>query len=184
MLCLSYFSKGFISGSQMNTICSNCGHQNRAGTLICDKCGTMLEELVKARETNQTIQFVESPSNDSGNDQSPDALVLTVKRAVGQPPFILDNRNREYFVGRSDASVTADIDLGLFNGVNYGVSRRHARIFFAENAWMVEDLGSTNGSYLNRHRINQGTQRIIQNGDELVFGKMIVLAYFTNDDFA
>jgi pSer/pThr/pTyr-binding forkhead associated (FHA) protein len=32
-------------------------------------------------------------------------------------------------------------------------SQVHARVFHADGQWYVEDLGSTNGTYLNRHRV-------------------------------
>jgi two-component system, cell cycle response regulator len=50
------------------------------------------------------------------------------------------NRN-EVVLGRgSDCDIQVDRD---------SVSRRHARVFRAGEQWLVEDLGSTNGSYVN-----------------------------------
>ena len=49
------------------------------------------------------------------------------------------------------------------------VSNFHARIYPKDGAWHVEDLGSTNGTYLNRQRVS-GTVEL-QAGDEVRVGK-------------
>jgi diguanylate cyclase (GGDEF)-like protein len=57
----------------------------------------------------------------------------------------------EIVVGRgSDCDIQIDRD---------SVSRRHARIYRVNNAWHVEDLGSTNGSYINDVPIQQSPLR-------------------------
>ena len=49
------------------------------------------------------------------------------------------------------------------------VSNFHARLYPQNGAWHVEDLGSTNGTYLNRQRVS-GTVEV-QAGDEVRVGK-------------
>ncbi len=48
------------------------------------------------------------------------------------------------------------------------VSRRHAEIVRAGEGFVVRDVGSLNGTYLNRERLEEAT---LQNGDELQIGK-------------
>ncbi|MGH2787209.1 MAG: FHA domain-containing protein FhaB/FipA [Actinomycetota bacterium] len=52
------------------------------------------------------------------------------------------------------------------------VSQVHARIFAKNNTFMLEDLGSTNGTYLNRRRINAPTE--LQKGDQVKIGKTVL----------
>lgn len=52
------------------------------------------------------------------------------------------------------------------------VSSIHARIFAKDGAYVVEDLGSTNGTYLNRRRITSPTE--VQRGDQLKIGKTVL----------
>ncbi|MGH2729675.1 MAG: FHA domain-containing protein FhaB/FipA [Actinomycetota bacterium] len=52
------------------------------------------------------------------------------------------------------------------------VSQVHARIFAKDDNYMVEDLGSTNGTYLNRRRITQPTE--VQRGDRIKIGMTVL----------
>jgi hypothetical protein len=52
------------------------------------------------------------------------------------------------------------------------VSQVHARIFAKNNSYMVEDLGSTNGTYLNRRRVTQPTE--VQRGDRVKIGMTVL----------
>lgn len=52
------------------------------------------------------------------------------------------------------------------------VSQMHARIFSKDDRLMVEDLGSTNGTYLNRNRISSPTQ--LHRGDRVKIGKTVL----------
>lgn len=52
------------------------------------------------------------------------------------------------------------------------VSQMHARIFPRGDRFMVEDLGSTNGTYLNRQRITSATE--LQRGDKVKIGKTVL----------
>ncbi|MDQ3646818.1 MAG: FHA domain-containing protein [Actinomycetota bacterium] len=52
------------------------------------------------------------------------------------------------------------------------VSQVHARIYPKDGALMLEDLGSTNGTYLNRRRITSPTE--LQRGDQVKVGKTVL----------
>ena len=49
------------------------------------------------------------------------------------------------------------------------VSRRHAELARSAGAWIVRDVGSLNGTYVNRQRIED--QAPLKNGDELQIGR-------------
>jgi pSer/pThr/pTyr-binding forkhead associated (FHA) protein len=52
------------------------------------------------------------------------------------------------------------------------VSQVHARIFAKDDSFVVEDLGSTNGTYLNRRRISAPTE--LHKGDQVKIGKTVL----------
>jgi pSer/pThr/pTyr-binding forkhead associated (FHA) protein len=64
-------------------------------------------------------------------------------------------------IGRgNDAAIRLDDDY---------VSTRHARIASSGDQWFVEDLGSTNGTYIGSHRLTQPTS--LQLGSQVRIGK-------------
>lgn len=52
------------------------------------------------------------------------------------------------------------------------VSQVHARIFARDESYFIEDLGSTNGTYLNRKRVAGATE--LQRGDRVKIGKTVL----------
>lgn len=50
------------------------------------------------------------------------------------------------------------------------ISSRHARLFYNQDQWWVEDLGSTNGTLINGHRLD--TPTVITHGDQLQLGQI------------
>lgn len=71
----------------------------------------------------------------------------------------------ELTIGRSDQCQVR------VEGDTY-VSSVHARIFQRDGSYMVEDLGSTNGTYLNRRRITAPAE--LQRGDRVKVGKTVL----------
>jgi pSer/pThr/pTyr-binding forkhead associated (FHA) protein len=97
---------------------------------------------------------------------------LTVERgdAAGSE-FILDGD--ESYIGRWDADngIFPDVDLDSHDQ-EAKVSRRHARIIRRDGQFLVEDLGSTNGTYVNRgRRLLPGNPQSLADGDEIIVGK-------------
>ncbi len=55
------------------------------------------------------------------------------------------------------------------------VSRRHAEVRFTDEAWLVRDLESTNGTYVNGVRISGGDQQPLRPRDIVQFGKVALI---------
>ncbi|MBX3170280.1 MAG: FHA domain-containing protein [Candidatus Eremiobacteraeota bacterium] len=85
-----------------------------------------------------------------------------------QLPLIYDRS----LVGRlSEADgVKPEIDLADFG--EGGVSRRHAQIVRAEGQVYLEDLSSSNGTFLNGVRLQPGLQSPLKHQDEVRFGSL------------
>ncbi|MGC4089739.1 MAG: FHA domain-containing protein [Polyangiaceae bacterium] len=60
-------------------------------------------------------------------------------------------------------------DLMLPKG---NVSKRHARLLYRDGRFIVTDLNSTNGTYVNRRRITQAT--IVREGDRIYIGDFVL----------
>jgi hypothetical protein len=76
-------------------------------------------------------------------------------------------------IGRWDADngIFPDVDLDAYDP-EAKVSRRHARIIRENNRYQIEDLGSTNGTFVNRgRRLIPGNRQLLNDGDEVIVGK-------------
>ena len=76
-------------------------------------------------------------------------------------------------IGRwdADSGIFPDVDLDE-DDPEAKVSRRHARIINHNGQYFIEDLGSTNGTFVNRgRRLLPGKRQLLQNGDEIIVGK-------------
>jgi len=79
----------------------------------------------------------------------------------------------ESLIGRWDADngIFPDIDLDRHDP-EAKVSRRHARILHSDGQYAIEDLGSTNGTFVNRgRRLIPGKTQLLSDGDEIIVGK-------------
>lgn len=97
-------------------------------------------------------------------------LVIERGQAIGTEfPLSAEESN----IGRWDADngVFPDIDLDAHDP-EAKVSRKHARILFQNGLYTVEDLGSTNGTFVNRgRRLIPGNPHLLKDGDEIIVGK-------------
>lgn len=89
-------------------------------------------------------------------------ISLTTENETGEPRKFSQN---EIVIGRDENCHF------LFNDPT--VSSHHARLTFRNGHWWVEDLGSTNGTYLNEEKVE--TPTILITGDEVRIGKNVVL---------
>jgi hypothetical protein len=77
-------------------------------------------------------------------------------------------------IGRSDpvSNVFPDIDLTSHGALDRGVGRRHARIFLQGGQVLIEDLDSTNGTFLNAAHVPPRQPKALRAGDELRLGTL------------
>lgn len=89
----------------------------------------------------------------------------TPKQLVIHPPEgdpqVIDLGESAIRIGRSGSATIAVDDVY--------VSDEHAEVAFADDGWLVRDLGSTNGTYLNGAKVTGPTA--IGAGDQLRLGK-------------
>lgn len=97
-------------------------------------------------------------------------LIIERGQSIGTEFSLTSNESN---IGRWDADngVFPDIDLDAHDA-EAKVSRRHARIHYNNGQYMLEDLGSTNGTFINRgRRLIPGSPHVLNDGDEIIVGK-------------
>jgi len=144
--------------------------------VTCPRCGAVVNTLGRyCPKCGATLHPIDLPPIPSVEDSRPKA-----KTASG-PRFVLDNGTEIIFppkaelsIGRADTlnDEYPDVDLGAHKGAQLGVSRLHARLYQRGEAWVVEDVGSTNGTFLNGRRIAHGEETLLREGDRIRCGQL------------
>ena len=148
----------------VGVFCHNCGHRNPEGVNFCSSCGHAL--LAEGDEATITLHPNDDPESgevrlDVDQVEVPHgAGVLVVTRGP--------NIGARYLLGdqvvRAGRHPESDIFLD-----DITVSRRHVEIVPKDGgSYVVRDVGSLNGTYVNRERIDEVQ---LAPGDELQIGK-------------
>lgn len=168
-------------------VCTRCGNRNAENSRFCSNCGAPLRagatperpsettstisisgiEAYDAEVTGQTQMPALSPEAQAAVDALPlGSALLVVRRGPNSGSrFLLDGDLTT--AGRHPQS---DIFLD-----DVTVSRRHVEFRRgADGAFTVADVGSLNGTYVNRERIDQVG---LNNGDEVQIGKYRLVFY-------
>jgi pSer/pThr/pTyr-binding forkhead associated (FHA) protein len=157
--------------------CTQCGQQNPEDSRFCARCGapiTVPASAGGAADQTSTISMtgldggdepVDEPATGEVESLPRGSALLVVKRGPNAGSrFLLDKDVTT--VGRHPES---DIFLD-----DVTVSRRHAEFHRSGETFSVRDVGSLNGTYLNRERIEESP---LTGGDEVQIGKFR-LVYF------
>ncbi len=131
-----------------------------------DRYQTMDEFSLALREAERELKRMEAAGIDWRQVQKARLIVSS----GGQE--ILVSGSEELIIGRASKNKVPDIDLGPFGGSKAGVSRRHSRLFWRQNNWMIEDLGSTNGTFVNGEKIAPHQPVALQSGDSIRCGQI------------
>ena len=187
--------------------CQSCGTPNLYGSQYCDECGrrlagdnsgganhtpdlqTKMADAPIFQSSNATsvgipsihevIREAEKSLSDSKAAKAKGVhSSLKIERGESSGTEFSLSANESY-IGRWDADngVFPDVDLDAHDP-EAKVSRRHARITFAGGAYAIEDLGSTNGTFVNRgRRLIPGAAQPLKDGDEIIVGKTFMRFY-------
>jgi hypothetical protein len=100
--------------------------------------------------------------------ERPTLTVIQSRREIRLPGISLA------YLGRRDEkqNIYPHIDLTGDGAAKYGVSRRHARIHQSDEGIQIEDVGSTNGSFINEQPLIPFKRYPLQHGDVLQFGQL------------
>jgi pSer/pThr/pTyr-binding forkhead associated (FHA) protein len=157
--------------------CTQCGQGNPEDARFCARCGAALVRPgapvppERPSESTSTVSLNALESYDLEHEDgelpeeaavealSPGSALLVVRKGPSAGSrFLLDKELTT--AGRHPES---DIFLD-----DVTVSRRHAEFVRSDNGFLVRDVGSLNGTYLNRERIDEA---LLSSGDEVQVGK-------------
>jgi hypothetical protein len=142
--------------------CPECGFQNLESAHYCSRCGALLVTEGEPDETTQTFwaEEVHDERSDLLEELGIEGPALVIRSGGGRTGETYPLEKAQTTIGRSP-----DCDIFLDDVT---VSRRHAVVGRGDAGFTIEDLGSLNGTFLNRSRIERGD---LDNGAEVQIGK-------------
>ncbi len=140
--------------------CPACGSEIEAGDAFCSTCGFAL-------------QAVAVPSAAPAPAAKPAAAGPRLIVSASGAEIPLPDKD-EITVGREDpvSGIFPDVDLTPHGGEEGGVSRRHARLIRESGQYYVEDLDSTNFTFVNQQKLTPKARQQVGEGDEIRFGRV------------
>ena len=139
--------------------CPECGFLSPASASYCPRCGALLTTETGS-ETTMSFDL------ETGADEQDAALAalhgpaLVVRSGGGMAGQVFQPPEGKTLIGRSpECEIFLD---------DVTVSRRHAELERAGETFTIRDLGSLNGTYVNRGRIESA---VLEDDDEVQIGK-------------
>jgi pSer/pThr/pTyr-binding forkhead associated (FHA) protein len=151
--------------------CNQCGHRNPAGSNFCSSCGAALDSA-----EDLTITFhAGDPAVDPTGGDAIDIAVGDIPAGVGVVIVTRGpNAGSKFVLDRAITTSGRHPDSDIFLD-DITVSRRHAEFLRTGAEYRVRDVGSLNGTYVNRERTDEAP---LAPGDEVQIGKF-KLAFFS-----
>lgn len=165
-------------GKSATNICPTCGFKNRPGDLVCRNCGRMLAQGIEPQTRKlQTgeAEAVDPQPNALAEEQFhfPDGAAIALRLKEVKDPLVYQIDD-VLLMGRYDKSTdtSPDIDMHRFAGYLLGVSRQHAKLYRENGRLILEDLGSSNGTFLNGRRLGPHERKIVPNDSRIGLGDL------------
>lgn len=175
--------------------CPSCSAANSADALFCEACGYDFTtgSMPRRAEPQDTVpDAVVGPTGAGAGNISPPLATAWVAEIWIDPDWYADQastdplpspglpqvvplRNTSILIGRASRSrnISPDIDLSS----DTGISRRHAQLTTDGSRWWVEDLGSSNGTYVGgaldeipTTPVAAGQKQEVRTGDRIYLG--------------
>jgi hypothetical protein len=141
--------------------CPECGFLSPASANYCPRCGAL---LTTETGSETTMSFdLETGGEEQDETVAAAALrgpALVVRSGGGMAGQVFQPQEGTTLIGRSpECEIFLD---------DVTVSRRHAELQRADDTFTIRDLGSLNGTYVNRRRIES---TVLEDDDEVQIGK-------------
>jgi hypothetical protein len=144
--------------------CPECGFVNDEGANYCQKCGAYLGRPEGADEPSTLTYKIAETGDfqpiDLDQMVEEEGAALVIRSGGGRSGVSFPVDQDRMSIGRTpDAPIFLD---------DVTVSRNHALLVRRRDGLYIDDLGSLNGTYVNRHRIES---HLLEDGDEIQIGK-------------
>jgi pSer/pThr/pTyr-binding forkhead associated (FHA) protein len=172
--------------------CTQCGHENPDDANFCSRCGARLPTATAEPGTGtdststlaiarEEVEREDSLREDVGDLGPADQAAVDALPAGSALLVVLrgPNAGSRFLLDTDSVSAGRHPDSDIFLD-DVTVSRRHAEFHRGAEGFTVSDVGSLNGTYVNRDRIDEV---LLSNGDEVQVGKYRLVYYSSQHGF-
>jgi hypothetical protein len=157
--------------------CPNCGAPRAGGTRFCEDCGYdhstgKVPALASSPVTPAPVAGQWTATIAVDRKYFEDNAIEGVEFPADAPSREVDLPAPQVRIGRRSASKGTNPEIDLADS-DPGVSHSHALLTLSvDGAWLLSDLGSTNGTYLNdeQQALTAGQTRSLKDGDQVHVG--------------
>jgi predicted amidophosphoribosyltransferase len=148
--------------------CPACGAAVEVGDSFCSSCGARLT-AAPAPVAAPTVEAPPPPTV-----AGPRLVVAASGAEIPLPPLA------EILIGREDpvSGIFPEVELTPHGGEEGGVSRRHARLIVEGGNYFIEDLDSTNFTFVNKQKVTPKVRQPLKNGDEIRCGRVTLILQY------
>lgn len=149
-------------------ICAKCGHENADGSNFCAQCG---ERLVTASDTTSVIPAIDEDAHAPHAEISAEDSAAVHALPPGHALLVVTRGpdvGARYMLDRPETLAGRSPDCDIFLD-DITVSRHHAKFIMDADGVTITDLGSLNGTYVNRTLVDGSA--ILRHGEEVQIGK-------------
>lgn len=164
--------------------CPHCQLRNEEGADSCIHCGFKFDGFKRPSFTTVNVGHMTQPpapiqhrcENFAPQLKKQDLAIFVMDEAE---PMHLHEVDVIVLGRESDGLQGYDLKLASYGPLELGISRRHAQISWENSSFWLEDLRSTNGTWLNQERIAAGKAYKLEPADKVWIGPLKLMVCFT-----
>jgi hypothetical protein len=167
--------------------CPVCKYKNEVGVLECILCGTPLENGNGSSSKHATTNVVAAEAAAFPQPVPPilqkslpvPTQGIAIYALESDTPIAVQEAG-EFILGRkmTDELDGPIVDLQQAGGYDHGVSRHHSLIRATDDGYEIVDLGSTNGTWLEKQRLVPGRRYPLESGARIHLGRLALLVIY------
>ncbi len=161
--------------------CARCGTRYSADRDSCPNCTlAFLPDEASHTRPLKRLPTIPPHSSSASEELTPHHVVLL--QALPSGMCITLPHNAAVILGRDATNELQSnyslVPLDSLDAQRHGVSRQHCLIERRASGLTISDLGSTNGTLLNEHRLEQHRPYTLVHGDRLILGTLHLAIFF------
>lgn len=165
--------------------CPHCQLINKDDADVCIHCGFKLAGFKPQSSTTVHVSNIPHPEAKPLNRcenyvSSLSAGDIAIFVMDEEEPIIVEKVEKLVLGRESEGAHGLEIDLENYSPFKLGISRKHVQISWEDDGFWLEDLRSTNGTWLNKERITAGLTYQLKSEDKIWIGPLKLMVCFND----